>query len=91
MHQDDLLVSFAFIAAMTFISGWIADRILGYSGFGVVGNWLLLLVGSYVGLYAYNLYGYQFNYNPALTIAVAASGGCSMLLTLASIKAATHT
>ncbi len=91
LHQDDWIVSFAFIAAMSFMCGWLADRILGYSGFGVIGNWLLLLVGCYVGLLVYNIYGFRLGWQPALTIAVAMAGGSVLLLMLAMIKSATRT
>ena len=91
LAKADFIVSFAFVCAIAFVCGWIADRALGYSGFGVIGNWLLLLTGAYVGLYAYNLYGYRFDWSAIMTIGVAAGGGAVMLLLLASVKSATHT
>lgn len=91
LHQDDMVVSFAFIAAISFVGGWLADRIMGYTGFGVIGNWLLLLAGCYVALFSYNLYGYRLGWQPTVTIAIAAGGAAMLLLLLASFKAATRT
>lgn len=51
---DQWITTFSFACTMSFICGWIADRIMGYAGFGVIGNWLLLLIGAYVGLFTYN-------------------------------------
>jgi len=85
------VVTFSFACAMSFICGWIADRIMGAAGFGVIGNWLLLLAGTYVGLFAYNRLGYALGGDAAATILVAFGGATVMLVMLAGIKAVTHT
>ncbi|MCB1440578.1 MAG: hypothetical protein H6888_12115 [Nitratireductor sp.] len=82
------MVSFGFICCSAFICGWIADRILGYAAFGVIGNWLMLLVGAYLGLYSYNAFGYRFHWDPPMTIAIAFGGALVMLFLSLSAKAA---
>jgi uncharacterized membrane protein YeaQ/YmgE (transglycosylase-associated protein family) len=91
LAQDDFIVSMAFVCTTAFICGWLADRIMGYSGFGVVGNWLLLFMGSSAALYTLNWYGYRLNFDPMLTIASAFGGAAIVLITLASVKAFTNT
>jgi uncharacterized membrane protein YeaQ/YmgE (transglycosylase-associated protein family) len=91
LARDDFIMSMTFVCTTAFICGWLADRIMGYAGFGVVGNWLLLFVGSFAALYAINWYGYKLNYDPVLTITAAFGGAAFLLLFLASFKAVTHT
>ena len=86
MTMEDWVLSFSFITCVTFICGWVAHNIMGSTGFGVVGNWLLTLLGVYTGMYAYNLYGYQLEWYPIRTLAVMAGSGCMMLLSLTVIK-----
>ena len=64
------LQSFAFIASLSYILGWFANLILHSTGFGHVGNWLVIMAGSYLGLYVYNLQGYRIGGDPSLTIAI---------------------
>lgn len=88
LNSEQWLVSFGFICCSAFITGWISDKILGYSGFGPIGNWLLLLCGAYVGLYCLNVYGYRLHWDPYLTVGVAFSAGFAMLVMLMTVKAA---
>jgi len=90
MSDQKLMVAFAFVCTAAFICGWIADRIMNSAGFGVIGNWLLLLAGACVGFYTYNRYGFTLTYNTVYTIGVGMAAGLSMLMVLAGIKAATH-
>lgn len=90
LSGDQWIVSFSFACTMSFVCGWIADRIMGYTGFGVIGNWLLLLTGAYAGLFAYNQIGYRFEWYPTLTIVIAFVGATAMLIMLAGAKSATH-
>lgn len=91
LTTEQWIISFAFACALAFLCGWIADRIMGFAGFGVIGNWLLLLIGAYVGLYVYNRLGHTFDVRPVFTIAVAFGSAAAMLVTLSGIKAATNT
>lgn len=91
LSGNQWIVSFSFACTMSFLCGWIADRIMGYTGFGVIGNWLLLLAGAYAGLLAYNQIGYRFEWYPAVTIITAFGGATAMLVMLAGAKAVTHT
>jgi uncharacterized membrane protein YeaQ/YmgE (transglycosylase-associated protein family) len=90
LAQDNTVLAFAISCAMAFICGWIADRIMGYAGFGVIGNWLLILIGCYVGLIAYGMAGFVID-EPQVLLAVAFGGGAMLLLLMASFKAMTHT
>ena len=86
MNSEQLFVSFAFLCAVTFIGGWIADRIMEYTGFGTVGNWLILLVGCYAGMFGFNGLGYMFHWNPPFTVAVVTGTACTLLLLAAMFK-----
>ena len=85
------IVSIAFASAMAFLCGWIADRIMGYAGFGVIGNWLLLFIGAYGGLFAYNRLGYPLDQSGLLTIAVSFGSAAAMLVIFSGIKALANT
>lgn len=85
---EQFLVTLAAISAVTYISGWIADAIMGRFGFGQIGNWLLLTMGVYSGLYAYNLYGYKIGWYPMVSLSVAAGSACVALLFMAAVKRA---
>ena len=91
LSENSMIVSFTFLCTASFICGWLADRIMECAGFGVIGNWLLLFLGAFSALYAYNLYGMTLTYNHYYTIAAASIGGTFVLVTLAAFKAATHT
>jgi len=80
LTTEQLFLSFAFICTFTYVAGWVSDRIMGYAGFGTIGNWLILLVGTYVGMYSFNSFGHMFHWNPPLTIAVVAGTACTMLV-----------
>ena len=64
------LQSFAFIASLSYILGWFSNLILHSNGFGHVGNWLVILLGSYAGLYVYNLQGYRIGSDPSWSMAI---------------------
>lgn len=87
---EQWIVSFGFICCVTFIGGWLADRILGYSGFSVIGNWLILLVGAYVGLICYNMFGYRFHWESHFTLALATGSALALLFTMLSIRTLLH-
>ncbi|MFZ1815100.1 MAG: hypothetical protein WBO55_14810 [Rhizobiaceae bacterium] len=91
LYSRDLMVIFSFVCTAAFVCGWLADRIMGYSGFGVIGNWLLLLIGAYAGLAGYNLAGYRLNWDPVMTCGAAAAGATFILIALAVIKSITNT
>lgn len=87
---DQLLLSFSFICCTAYIAGWLADKILGYSGFNVIGNWLILLIGAYAGMYVYNLYGFRFSTDAMQTILVTSGAAFSTLILSLGIKIAFH-
>lgn len=86
MTAEQLLTSFAFICCVSFIGGWLADRILGYGGFSVIGNWLILLLGSYSGLLVYNLMGYRFFWDSTYTMIVCIGSAIALLFVMLSVK-----
>lgn len=76
---EQLMMSFLFVGCATLIGGMLADKILGYSGFNVIGNWILLLIGAYAGMYVYNLYGFRFSADAFQTIIVTSGSACALL------------
>jgi uncharacterized membrane protein YeaQ/YmgE (transglycosylase-associated protein family) len=86
MSQEQWMITLVFIGSIAFIYGFIADRVLGVTGFGLMGNSILLLLGTYTGLYAYNIYGYQLEWYPMMSLVVAIGSGCTLLLFMAILK-----
>jgi uncharacterized membrane protein YeaQ/YmgE (transglycosylase-associated protein family) len=80
------IVSFGFISCLTYISGWLADGLMKSSGFGHIGNWLLLLLGSYTAMYTFNIYGYDFKYDPTFTLASISAGAAGFFLIICISK-----
>ena len=91
MSTSYWIVSFSLACVLCFLCGWIADRIMGHAGFGVVGNWLLLLAGCYGVLFACNQFGYRFDGELPLTVLTAFGGATVLLVALSAAKAITHT
>lgn len=87
ISNEQLIVSFALICCISFVGGWLADNILGYAGFSVIGNWILLLLGAYVGLISYNLLGYRFYINSHITYIIMAGSALGLLFLMMAIKA----
>lgn len=81
------LTTFTLICCVSFIGGWLADRILGYAGYSAIGNWLILLLGAYLGLLCYNLFGYRFQLNSHFAMTLAVGSATAFLFTMLSIKA----
>lgn len=86
--NQQLITAFTMVCCFSFICGWVADRILGYSGFSVIGNWLLLMLGAGLGLLAYNLLGYRFTWNSQFTMLLTFGSGLSLLFVMLTIKIA---
>jgi len=86
LSMAQLIVTGSFICSISFICGMFADKILGKTGFGVFGNWLILLGGAYAGMYVYNLNGYFFEHNQARTIFVVGAASLSILIFCMVIK-----
>ena len=80
LSLEQWFVSLSCIGGIAYICGWIADRIMATAGFGAIGNWLLLLIGAYAGMYGYNLYGYQLNWYPLTTLYVAVGSAFILLI-----------
>ena len=80
------VVSFGFICCLTYICGWLSDSLLGWSAFGHIGNWLLILIGAYTSMYVFNIYGYRFEYELLFTLAYISSGATAFFLCMCIIK-----
>jgi uncharacterized membrane protein YeaQ/YmgE (transglycosylase-associated protein family) len=91
LSTNQWLLSVSFACALGFLCGFIADRIMGFAGFGIIGNWLMLTTGSFAGLYVYNLAGLRFEWHPLLAFGAAVAGATAMLVSFASMKAMTNT
>ncbi len=68
------IMSFGFVCCLSYISGWLADGILKSAGFGHIGNWFIVLSGSYGAMYIFNTYGYTFKYDPIFTLGYISAG-----------------
>lgn len=90
MSTSDFILSFSFICSFAFVTGWLTDRILLSAGFGSIGNWLLILMGSYAGMFAINSYGYELRYYPYITASSIVGGAIVLLLGLCTVKRVFH-
>ncbi len=70
LSSTDWIVLLSFLSGVSYITAWFCDRILTTTGFGNIGNWVLILAGAYGGMYTYNSYGYELHWNPLHTLAV---------------------
>lgn len=86
MSLHNWMISLAFFSCFAFVTGWLTDRILLSAGFGTIGNWLLVLLGSYAGLLAVNLYGYNLEWYPMITISSVVICASGIFLTMCAIK-----
>jgi uncharacterized membrane protein YeaQ/YmgE (transglycosylase-associated protein family) len=91
LSTNQWMLSISFACTLGFLCGYIADRIMGYAGFGIIGNWLLLTVGSFVGLYLYNMAGMRFEWYPHMAFGTAVAGATIILMSIAGLKSMTHT
>jgi uncharacterized membrane protein YeaQ/YmgE (transglycosylase-associated protein family) len=80
------ITSFGFICCFTYICGWLAEGLLQSSGFGHIGNWLLLLIGSYTAMYVFNIYGFEFRHNPVFTLGYVSAGAGGFFLLMCISK-----
>ena len=74
LSPQQWVVSFGFVCCLSYITGWLTEALMKSSGFGHIGNWLVLLLGSYVAMYVFNIYGYKFRYDPLFTLAYVSAG-----------------
>lgn len=86
MSTGDWIVSFAFMCGMAYIVGWFCDRIMNNAGFGHLGNWLVILIGAYGGMFAYNVYGYNLEAFPQWTLGVILGSSFMTLFLLSALK-----
>jgi uncharacterized membrane protein YeaQ/YmgE (transglycosylase-associated protein family) len=86
MSQYEWISSFGFVCCICYIVGWLSDGILKSVGFGHIGNWLILLIGSYAAMYSFNLYGYHLDWYPLFTLTVISSITCGFFLSMCLAK-----
>lgn len=78
--------SFGFVCCLTYISGWLAQGLMGSTGYGHIGNWLLLLIGAYLSMYVFNIYGHEFRYDPLFTLAYISAGAAGFFIFMCITK-----
>lgn len=86
LSKTEWITSFGFICCFTYICGWLAEGLLNSSGFGHIGNWLLLLIGTYTAMYVFNVYGFEFRYNPLFTLGYVSAGAGGFFLLMCISK-----
>jgi len=75
------------IAFMSVLAAWIVDSIMRDSAFGVIGNTLLIFVGSVAALVGWNLYVMPIlGTEVAMTLLVCVGGGFGTVLVLAILR-----
>lgn len=86
LSTSDWFILLSFMSGISYITAWLSDRILMSSGFGNIGNWILILGGAYGGIYVYNLYGYELQLNPLYSLAVVVGSALLALMTACIAK-----
>lgn len=86
LSNVDWFILFSFVSGVGFITGWFCDHILGPAGFGAFGNWLLIILGAYAGMYLYNSYGFELHWNPLYTLIVVIGSPLVLLITACVAK-----
>lgn len=86
MSTNDWMVSAAFFCCITYLTGYLADRILLSAGFGTIGNWLLLLAGCYAGMFGVNTYGFELDWYPYITVGAIVLASTGILMSLCVVK-----
>jgi len=82
----DIFTVFSIFAALSYICGWISDTLLSRVGFGTLGNGIVILLGAFAGMFAYNLQGKYLFYNAQETYFVIGIAAFSSLFIMAVIK-----
>lgn len=86
LSTTEWISSFGFICCLSYIAGWLANTILEISGFGHIGNWLLLLLGAYTSMYVFNVKGYEFETDPLFTLACISGGAAFFFVMMCVTK-----
>ncbi|MEM9332430.1 MAG: hypothetical protein AAGA53_13960 [Pseudomonadota bacterium] len=86
MSTSEWVTSLAFFASVTYLTGYFIDGILNKSGFGTFGNWMLILVGVYAGIYALNMYGYEMHWYPLITVCAIVGAASATLIVMCGLK-----
>lgn len=73
------------LAALLF--GWISDMLMGDSGFGIMFNAAWILIGGFLGAWAWHRFGIQTRIDPnALRAAIALGSGLLLLIAAAIVR-----
>lgn len=86
LSTNEWIMSFAFFSSLTYLTGYFIDRLLLNAGFGTFGNWLLILMGVYAGIFALNMYGYEVHWYPLITMAAIVSSASMTLISMCLVK-----
>ena len=86
MSFKEWLISAAFLSCVTYLMAYLSDRILTATGFGTIGNWLLLLSGCYSGLLAVNFYGLELQWHPPVTVSAVVLSASFVLMSMCLVK-----
>lgn len=75
------------IAFVSLLAAWVVDSIMHDSAFGIVGNSLMIFVGSIAAIVGWNLYVMPIvSTEVALTILVCVGGGFGTVLVFATLR-----
>jgi len=86
MSGSEWMISLAFFSCVSYLCGYIIDRIVATSGFGTIGNWLLILLGVYAGIFGLNKYGYEMHWYPLITLSTMVAAAAGTLLFMCTVK-----
>ncbi|MEM7068404.1 MAG: hypothetical protein AAF478_05920 [Pseudomonadota bacterium] len=86
MSTSEWITSLACFSAVAYLSGYFIDRILLNNGFGTIGNWLIILVGIYVGVFSLNKYGYEMHWYPLTTLSSMVAAAALTLMFMCATK-----
>ena len=86
MSISEWIMSLSCFSAVAHICGFFIDRLLLRNGFGTIGNWLVILTGLYIGLFALNKYGYETHWYPLITLSSMVVAASVVLMFMCTLK-----
>jgi uncharacterized membrane protein YeaQ/YmgE (transglycosylase-associated protein family) len=82
-----LILVTAMIVVAALLFGWISDMLLGDGGFGIMFNAAWVLIGGFLGAWAWHRFGFPTRINPdALRAAIALASGLGLLVLVAVFR-----
>lgn len=82
-----IIIVCSMIVLTALLFGWISDMLMGDGGFGIALNAALVLIGAFLGAWAWQRFGVPTRLDPnALRAAIALGSGLALLVAAAVLR-----